>query len=276
VNPAEGDPPVPERYSLTFVGTATTVLRLGSFTLLTDPNFLHQGQRAYLGKGLWSRRITEPAFGPADLPALDLVVLSHLHGDHFDRVARHGLDRAVPVVTTTQAQRRLRQWGFDAHGLKTWQRHDVSRGREALSIEALPGVHARGVLGRLLPPVMGSLVEHRVDGRVAKRLYISGDTLTGAHLQTIRERHPDVDVAVVHLGGTRVLMHTVTMDDRQGVEFLRVIRPGIAVPVHYDDYPVFRSPLSAFLTAAGQAGLSGSLRVPGRGETIDLAGDRIG
>lgn len=47
--------------SLTFGGTATTLLRLGAFTVLTDPNFLHRGQRAYLGKGLWSRRLTEPA-----------------------------------------------------------------------------------------------------------------------------------------------------------------------------------------------------------------------
>jgi L-ascorbate metabolism protein UlaG (beta-lactamase superfamily) len=39
-------------HSLTFIGTATTVLRLGGFTLLTDPNFLHRGQRAYLGYGL--------------------------------------------------------------------------------------------------------------------------------------------------------------------------------------------------------------------------------
>jgi hypothetical protein len=31
-------------------GTATTIVRLGSFTVLTDPNFLHRGQRAYLGK----------------------------------------------------------------------------------------------------------------------------------------------------------------------------------------------------------------------------------
>ena len=31
--------------SLTFVGTATTVLRLGPFTLLTDPNFIRRGQR---------------------------------------------------------------------------------------------------------------------------------------------------------------------------------------------------------------------------------------
>ena len=47
--------------SLTFVGTATTVLRLGPFTLLTDPNFVRRGQRVHLGYGLYSRRRTEPA-----------------------------------------------------------------------------------------------------------------------------------------------------------------------------------------------------------------------
>lgn len=36
--------------TLEFVGTATSLLRLGPFTILTDPNFLHRGQRAYLGK----------------------------------------------------------------------------------------------------------------------------------------------------------------------------------------------------------------------------------
>jgi hypothetical protein len=34
---------------LEFIGTATTVPRIGPFTILTDPNFLHRGERAYLG-----------------------------------------------------------------------------------------------------------------------------------------------------------------------------------------------------------------------------------
>jgi L-ascorbate metabolism protein UlaG (beta-lactamase superfamily) len=260
--------------SVTFVGTATTVLRLGAFTILTDPNFLARGQRAYLGKGLWSRRLTQPALGVDELPPLDVVLLSHLHGDHFDRVARRGLDRAVPLVTTPQAANRLRRSGFATHGLRTWERwsatHRGPDGEEELSIESLPGVHARGVMGRLLPPVMGSLLEHRVDGVVRRRVLVSGDTLTGDHLDTIRERHPDVDVALVHLGGTRVLGRLVTMDGEQGVDFLHRVAPRSSVPIHYDDYGVFRSPLSDFLDAAERAGLADSVRVVERGATVAL------
>jgi L-ascorbate metabolism protein UlaG (beta-lactamase superfamily) len=50
--------------------------------LLTDPNFLRRGQRAYLGYGLTTRRVREPAISIGELPELDGVVLSHLHGDH--------------------------------------------------------------------------------------------------------------------------------------------------------------------------------------------------
>ncbi len=117
---------------------------------------------------------------------------------------------------------------------------------------------------------MGTLLEHRRDGQVRRRVYLSGDTLTGDHLDEIAARHPDIDVAVVHLGGTRVLLHTVTMDGAQGVDFLRRVRPGQAIPVHYDDYGVFRSPLSQFQRLAGSAGLGHLIRTVGRGDTLDL------
>lgn len=70
-----------------FIGNATLLIRYGSLTLLTDPNFLHRGQLAHLGYGLVSRRLAEPAMDVTGLPHADLdaVVLSHLHGDHFDR-----------------------------------------------------------------------------------------------------------------------------------------------------------------------------------------------
>jgi L-ascorbate metabolism protein UlaG (beta-lactamase superfamily) len=99
---------------------------------------------------------------------------------------------------------------------------------------------------------------------------LSGDTLTGAHLDTIHQRHPDIDVAVVHLGGARVLWHTVTMDAAQGLDYLRRIKPQRAVPVHYDDYGVMRSPLSEFLAAVTGAGLTGVVQPVRRGDRISL------
>jgi L-ascorbate metabolism protein UlaG (beta-lactamase superfamily) len=256
--------------SLTFVGTATTVIRLGGFTVLTDPNFLHKGQRAYLGKGLWSKRLTEPAMQPDALPPLDAVVLSHLHGDHFDRVAKRDLARSQPVITTPVAAGRLQRWGFDARSLETWERETLTRDGETLTVESLPGIHARGVMGSLLPPVMGSLLEHRVGTEVRQRVYLSGDTLTGEHISEIARRHPEIDTAVVHLGGTRVLFHTVTMDAEQGVDFLHRASPRRAIPVHHDDYGVFRSPLSAFERAASRAGLASLVRPVARGQTVPL------
>lgn len=257
---------------LTFVGNATTLIRLGSFTLLTDPNFLHRGQRAYLGKGLWSRRLTDPALEPEELPAFDAVVLSHLHGDHFDRVARRRLSRTAPVVTTPEAADRLASWGFRTEPLATWETHEQTRGSERLTVRAMPGIHARGMLRALLPPVMGSWIEHSVDGVVRRRLYISGDTLTGDHVDAVRERHGSPDVAIVHLGGTRVLFSTVTMDAEQGTDFVRRCGPGAVVPIHYDDYRVFTSPVSDFERSMADAGLGDRVTVPRRGQTISLAG----
>jgi len=269
-DPSGAEGTSPSLDTLTFVGTATTILRLGGFTLLTDPNFLHRGQRAYLGKGLWSRRLTEPALQPDALPALDAIVLSHLHGDHFDRIARRDLRRSQPVFTTPPAARRLRSWGFAAEGLNTWGRRVLDKGEETLSIEAVPAVHARGLMGVLLPPVMGSVLEHRVRDEVRRRIYVSGDTLTGDHVSEIAVRHPDLDLALVHLGGTRVLLHTVTMDAEQGVDFLQRVRPRQAMPVHYDDYGVFRSPLAAFERAAAGGGLGRLVRRVERGQTVPL------
>ena len=265
----DGDP------TLTFIGTATALLRIGPFTLLTDPNFLHRGQRAYLGKGLWSKRSTDPAMTIDQLPALDAVVLSHLHGDHFDRVAKAGLDKSVPVVTTEHAARQLTAWGFSTAALKPWQQYTLtsSDGADAqsLTIESVPGVHAYGPLGALLPPVMGSVLTWERAGVRQLSLYITGDTLIGDHLKQIAARHPNLDGAVVHLGGTRILGALVTLDGRGGRALLEAVDPGYAIPVHYDDYPVFRSPLRDFVAAVAGTRFEGRIRYVERGQTRGLA-----
>jgi L-ascorbate metabolism protein UlaG (beta-lactamase superfamily) len=256
---------------LTFVGTATTVLRLGGFTLLTDPNFLHRGQRAYLGYGLTSKRLTEPALQPDQLPPLGAVLLSHLHGDHFDRIAKRGLPKDVPVVTTPQAARKLDRWGFGrCTGLRTWQEHRFERGAERLRVTAVPAVHGPGLVDRLLPQVMGSVIELEQAGTVTLRLYVTGDTLYHEQLGEIRGRFPHIDAMVVHLGGTRIMGVLLTMDGRQGAELVRLIEPRTTVAVHTDDYAVFRSPLSDFFSEMAQREVLSEIRTVARGERMAL------
>jgi L-ascorbate metabolism protein UlaG (beta-lactamase superfamily) len=258
--------------SLQFVGNATTVLRLGPFTLLTDPNFLHKGQWTHIGQGVVSRRLTDPAIEAADLPELDAVVLSHLHGDHFDRVASRELARDLPVLTTPHAAKRLRRRGFrEAAPLRTWETVTLSRGAAKLTVTSLPGRHALGPLGRLLPPVMGTMLEYReAPGVLPFRLYLSGDTLVHPELRQIRDRFDGIDLALVHLGGTKVLGVLLTMDGKQGADLIELLAPRTTVPVHYEEYGVMKSPLSDFTAEISQRLTGAEIHVVARGETFVL------
>lgn len=257
--------------TMTFGGNATMLLRLGGFTLLTDPNFLHRGQRAYLGKGLFATRLTDPALQPTQLPPLDGIVLSHLHADHWDRIATRSLDRGTPVLTTPAAARALAARGFrETSDLRPWQQHEFSRGGETLRVTSVPGVHAPGPMAKLLPPVMGSVLELVRDGEVSWRGYISGDTLYRPFLAEVLERCGPLDVVVPHLGGTKAFGITVTMDARQGADLIALLTPRVTIPVHFDDYSRFSSPLGDFVEEVRQRGLPGELRTVHRGDTVSL------
>jgi L-ascorbate metabolism protein UlaG (beta-lactamase superfamily) len=262
------DPVIPA--SLTFIGNATTLLRLGDFTLLTDPNFVRAGTRLHLGYGAFTRRLVDPALDVAELPPLDAVLLSHLHADHFDGVARDRLPKDLQIVTTPQATGRLRRWRFtQVRGLPTWETHSWERGGQRLRVTAVPGRHGPGVMDRLLPDVMGSVVELDVAGENRLRLYITGDTLLRPMLAEVPRRCGAIDAMVIHLGGTRVFGMLLTMDGAQGAGLTELIRPGLTLPVHYDDYSVFTSSLRDFVDRARDLGVT-QVQPVARGDAVDL------
>jgi L-ascorbate metabolism protein UlaG (beta-lactamase superfamily) len=265
---------MPLETSVTFVGTATTLLHLGSFTLLTDPNFLHAGEAAYLGYGFWSRRRTQPALDIDELPDMDAVILSHLHGDHFDRIAKFRLPRSLPIVTTPSAARRLeRNWRFrETTGLATWSHAEFHKEDQTVRVTAVPAQHGPAGVSRLLPETMGSVVDWEVAGQRRLRLYLTGDTVYRWWLREIPDRMPGIDTMLVHLGGTRLLGVLVTMDGQQGADLVELVRAPMTLPIHYDDYTVFRSPLSDFQSAVRRRGLDDLVRPIFRGETVQLTG----
>ena len=272
VLPRKNEDPDFEKGSILFVGTATVLIRYAGFTILTDPNFLHRGDHVHLGYGLISRRQTNPAVEIEDLPPLDFVLLSHMHGDHFDRVAERKLNRATPIVSTRHAVAYLKRKGFTAtRALKTWETLPITKGEASLRLTAMPGTHAPGPLAVALPPVMGSMLEFRTAGDETRlRLYISGDTLIHEQLREIPRRYPEIDLALLHLGGTKVLGIMVTMDAAQGVEAIRIIGPRTAIPIHYDDYTVFKSSLEDFKRAVTEAGLEDRVHYLGHGDTYEF------
>jgi len=263
--------------TVTVIGNATTLISGGGLTVLTDPNFLHRGQHAYLGYGLVSKRLREPACSVDELPPLDAIVLSHMHGDHWDRVAQRGLDHDLPIFTTTHAARRLQKRGFaQTSGLPTWSTHTLVKGYTRLVLTALPGRHAPTPVHRFLPPVMGTMLEFS-NGSARRRLYVSGDTLCVDELRQIPLRFDSIDVGVLHLGGTRLPFGrhlpfglTVTMDARQGADVVELLNLPKMISVHFDDYGVFASPLSDFVDEMKRRGLGDRVVELERGASVAL------
>ncbi len=238
--------------SVYFIGNATTLIRFGGLTILTDPAFLHQGEHVDLGHGIWARREVEPACQVEDLPPLDVIVLSHYHGDHFDDVAARELDKQLPIVSTADAVEKLTALGF-AHGhpLNTWESLDVHKGEASVTITAMPAKHAtEEAVNELLMPVNGHLLDFSRNGDHLYRLYITGDTMLVDSLEDIPRRYPDIDLGLIHTGGTTFLVTVVTMTGEQGVKAVEITKPRTAIPIHYNDFSVFRSGLDDFKKAA--------------------------
>ncbi len=262
--------------SVTFIGNATVLLRLNGCTLLTDPSFLHAGDHVHVGYGLFAKRLLEPALQLADLPPLDALLLSHLHGDHWDPPAERGLDHGLPLVTTKQAAKALAARGFTRTcGLDHWDEVALDKpGGGGVKITAVPAQHGPKPVAALLPATNGHMLDVPRERGRPLRVYISGDTLVHDALREIPRRLPGIDVALLHLGGTRIpsakLGVLVTLDAAGGVEAVRVIDPRTVIPIHTDDWNLFSSGLDEFVEAMREAGLEQKLRVVLRGETMAL------
>lgn len=259
-----------ESGSIFFVGNATVVIRYAGFTVLTDPNFLHAGDHAHLGHGIKTERQTDPAVEIEELPSdIDFVLLSHYHGDHFDHIVQEKLDQSLPIVTTQHAADELAEKGFhETHPLDTWEEITVRKGDLELAITSTPGRHGPPVVEEALPPVMGSMLEfYPTDGDTLFQLFITGDTVMYDDLKEIPGRNPHIDLALLHLGGTEILGVLLTMDAEQGVEAVELFDADTNIPIHYNDYEVFQSPLSEFKEAVKQTGLEDRVAYVEHGDT---------
>jgi len=280
--------------SVFFIGNATVLIKYAGFTILTDPTFIHMHEKVPLGYGLDTTRLTNPAMEINQLPPLDLVLLSHFHGDHFDQVAIHELDKSLPIVTNSHAVDELSIRGFtNTKKLDTWEnitftKKDNNNNDVELQITAMPGRHGPFPVAMFLPKVMGSILDFKIKGyrndsnsnnnshnnNQLFRIYITGDTMVFDDIKEIPKRYPNVDLALLHLGGTTIMGIVLTMDANEGLEMFNIINPKKAIPIHYNDYDVFKSPIEDFQAKIKEAGIEDNVFYLNHGETYTFEVNR--
>lgn len=293
-----------ENASVYFIGTATTIVEWQGTRILTDPNFLHAGDHVHLGPGVSAERLTNPTVDLHELPSLDCILLSHYHADHFDQKVEASLNRLFPIITTPHAKkcltspkdepfRRVTELDFfESVMLHTGNEPAPDTGvKPVIRVTGMPGKHVpSGALAaaneflQAVPPINGWLVELGYAHETASgadpeaidtgyRIYISGDTLFVDELQDIKRRLQDdkIDLMLIHLGGTtipgpKMPLVMVTMDAEQGLKLMHLMNPDVTIPIHYDDYSVFLSPLSDFKNKVIEEGWHNRVVYLDRGE----------
>lgn len=113
--------------SVTWIGHATTLVQAGGLNVLTDPIFSERASPlAFVGP----RRAQPPGIVLQDLPAIDVVLISHNHYDHLDHASVVALDRRAQGRTLFLVPMGLKRW-FAGVGITNvieldwWQSHAV-------------------------------------------------------------------------------------------------------------------------------------------------------
>src|SRR5258708_26161169 len=114
---------------------------------------------------------------------------------------------------------------------------------------------------------MGSMRDFSLGDERRFRLYISGDTLLHDRLYDIPRWYPDIDLALIHAGGTTLLGTVVTMTGEQAVRAVEIVRPRTAIPIHYNDFSVFLSGLEDFQNAAEKSPIATKFHYLSHGDT---------
>jgi L-ascorbate metabolism protein UlaG (beta-lactamase superfamily) len=195
---------------LTWLGHATVLLELGGARFVTDP--VLRARVAHL-------RREAPRPGPVG--RLDGVLISHGHHDHLDLRSLRRLDRSAPVLAPPDSGWALRLGG---HLVRT-----VTPGDEV----ELAGVRVRAVGaahdGRRVPVGQATSAV----GFVAAGVYFAGDT---EPFPEMAELAGSLDVALIPVAGWGPKVGPGHMDPREAAEALAMLRPAMAVPIHWGTY----------------------------------------
>jgi L-ascorbate metabolism protein UlaG (beta-lactamase superfamily) len=165
---------------------------------------------------------------PEHLPRPDAVLLSHLHYDHLDLPSLRALGRGVRVLAPRGAGDFLRGAGLEAvEELAPGERARVGD----VAVSATPAEHdgGRRPFGPHAQP-LGFVTE------AGRSVYFAGDTDLFAGMEDL----PRVDVALLPVAGWGPKLGPGHLDPERAARAAALLRPRIAVPIHWGTLRVGR------------------------------------
>jgi L-ascorbate metabolism protein UlaG (beta-lactamase superfamily) len=233
--------------SIRLIRHATLVLETAQGRILVDPMLRAAGTSPPI------ENTPNPVPNPlVELPVpaedvvrgIDLCIVTHLHGDHFDDAAAELLPRDLPILTQPESADALRGRGF----LDVRTEHD--------GIAMTRGRHGTGAVGEAMGAVSGWVV----DG-----IYVAGDTVWCEEVETALAEHRP-RATIVNAGGARFVGSEPIVMDVTDVGRTRAATEGEVVVVHLEAINHCIERRDAYRPVEG-------VTVPADGETLGLLGD---
>lgn len=260
-----GRPPL-SGLRVTWLGHSTLLLEIDGQNVLLDPVW---GERASPFSFMGPKRWYPPPLPLDELPAIDVVLISHDHYDHLDtptvKALRGKVGRwAVPLGIGAHLER----WGVAPEAiveLDWWEQTRVG----ALTLTATP---ARHFSGRWLDDADQTLWSGWVMASDRHKVYYSGDTALFDEIDQIARLGP-FDLTLIEAGAYDALWADVHLGPEQAVEAHQRVGGGMLLPVHWGLFDLalhaWTEPMERILAAADAAGVQ--VAAPRPGESIEPA-----
>jgi len=242
------DAPPTTGLRVTWLGHSTTLVELDGHRILTDPVW---SERVSPLSWVGPRRYYGPPVGLADLPPVDVVVISHDHYDHLDYPTVSAMkDWDTTFVVPLGVGAHLAGWGVPESRiveLDWWERTRVRQ----LEVVATPARHAsgRGALDKDRTLWAGFAFlgpQHRA--------YYSGDTGLFPAMRDIGERLGPFDLTMIEVGQYNSAWPDWHIGPEQAVQAHQLLRGRVLLPVHWGlfslAYHGWTEPIERVLAAA--------------------------
>jgi L-ascorbate metabolism protein UlaG (beta-lactamase superfamily) len=243
--------------AVTWIGHASVLLRLGGKTILTDP---YLADWASPVPPFGPKRFVPPGISIADLPQIDMILVSHNHYDTLDVATLKALPRRerITVVAPLGLGPVFREIGY--RDVKEMDWHDKVV-RHGVVVTAVPSIHwsKRTLFDRNATLWAGYAIVAS-----GKRILFVGDS--GYHptvFKDIGSRYGPFDLAVVPIGGyaPRELMRAAHATPEEAVQIGKDSSSRTLLGIHWGtvvltDEPPFEPP-DRFREAAREAGYAG-------------------